>query len=179
MLPVTYSQIGFQNCPNNLVSQVSQENLNFILINGVGALCGQIVFLHKSLLNIVCATPVRCYFIDLITKITALSVVERKGALKQNYECFYYQLGLDTISILYHIVIWDEISLQILDIVISRYGVFVVFTWLKRLHYSKVMWFFWTYQTVLIVLILTLYTLHYWWLFVKKCHWVNILWNNQ
>ncbi len=83
------------------------------------------------------------------------------------------------ISILYCIMICDKISWQILDIVISRYGVFVVFSWLKRLHYSKVMWFFWTYQTVLIVLILTLYPLHYWWLFVKKCHWVTILWNNQ
>ncbi len=77
-------------------------------------------------------------------------------------------------------MIWNKLSWQILDIVISWYGVSVVFSWLKKLCYSKMMWFFWTYQTVLIVLLFTfthLPTLLM--IIIKKCSCVNILWNHQ
>ncbi len=78
------------------------------------------------------------------------------------------------------IVIWDEILRQILDIIISWYGVCVVFSWLKRLHCSKVMCFSGLTRLFLLFFYLPLPNYpHYWWLFIKKCYWVNMLWNHQ
>ena len=37
------------------------------------------------------------------------------------------------------IVIWDDISYQIWGVIISQYDLSVVFSWLEKLHSSKVM----------------------------------------
>ncbi len=62
-----------------------------------------------------------------------------------------------------------------MEIVVSWYGVSVVFPWLKRLHVI-----FWIYQNVLAVLLFTF--THFSTLLMtvyQKCCWVNILWNPQ
>ncbi len=89
-------------------------------------------------------------------------------------------VGLSNTSILYCILMWDKILRQILDIDILWYGVSVVFSWLKRFHYSEVMRFSELTRLFSWLFYLPLPTYpHYRWLFIKKCHWVSILWNHQ
>ncbi len=56
---------------------------------------------------------------------------------------------------------------------------YIVFSQFEKalLQWSDVI--FWTYQTLFFFFDpLSAYP-QYWWLIIKKCHWVNILWNHQ
>ncbi len=77
-------------------------------------------------------------------------------------------------------MIWDKISWEIFIIDILWYGVHVVFSWLKRFYYSKVI-IFWTCQTVSAILFFAFTHLSILQIIIyqKMLYWVNILWNHQ
>ncbi len=94
--------------------------------------------------------------------------------------CLFLKLELGNALTLYRVMMRDSISWQNLDIVISWYGVSVVFSWFKRLHYTEVMWFSEPIRLFSLLFYLPLPTFpHYWWLFIKKCHRVSVLWHHQ